>query len=133
MKDRFDNARRLPERTAPAPTRPDCIAQAQPAPSPSGDVPKPAPKRLQDVPMQTTAAKAPAAQKVAAAKKDWTPAAAKPAPAPATRKDWSKPAEKRAEQPAPRKDWGKTTEQRLQDKPAPRPTLARDRDRDRER
>lgn len=133
MKDRFDNARRLPERTAPAPTRPDFIAQAQPTPSPSGDVPKPLPKRLQDVPAQKPATKAPAAQKVATAKKDWAPAAAKPAPAPATRKDWSKPAEQRAEQPAPRKDWGKTTEQRLQDKPAPRPTLARDRDRDRER
>lgn len=130
MKDRFDNARRLPERTAPAPTRPDFIAQAQPAPSPSGDVPKPAPKRLQDVPMQKPATKAPAPQKVATAKKDWTPAAAKPAPA--AKKDWSASAGK-APAPAPRKDWSKTTEQRLQDKPAPRPTLARDRDREPER
>ena len=130
MKDRFDNARRLPERTAPAPTRPDFIAQAQPAPSPSGDVPKPAPRRLQDVPMQKPATRAPAPQKVAAAKKDWTPAAAKPAPA--AKKDWSASAGKVAA-PAPRKDWSKTTEQRLQDKPAPRPTLARDRDREPER
>lgn len=114
MKDRFDNARRMPERTAPAPSRPDFIAQAQPAPSPSGDVPKPAPKRLQDVPLQKPATRTPAQQKVVAAKKDWSASAPKPAP-------------------TVKKDWSKTTEQRLQDKPAPRPTLARDRDRDRDR
>lgn len=95
MKRTFDNARGLPERTAPAPTRPAFIAQAQPAPSPSGDVPKPAPKRLQDVPRQKPATIAPAQQKVVAAKKDWTPAAAKPAPE--VKKDWSASASRTAQ------------------------------------
>lgn len=126
MKDRFDAAR-FQKPAAAMPTKPAFISQAQPAPSPSGDAPKPAPKRLQTVAERQPAM--PAVNKVASAKRDWTPATAKPAPSAA--KDWSASAKPAA--PAPRKDWSKTTEQRLQEKPAPRPKLARDRDREPER
>ncbi len=93
MKRPFDEARRRePRKVDPAPTQAKFISQAQPAPSPSGDAPKPAPKRLQQVPEKTPAM--PAGKRLASAKKDWTPAAAKPAPSP--KKDWSAKAPEQA-------------------------------------
>ena len=68
-----------------AQTIPAFVPQAQPAPSPSGDVPKPAPTRLQEVPKQEPAA--PAFKRLADAKRDFVPATAKPA-AIEKRKDW---------------------------------------------
>lgn len=101
MKDRFERARGIEQRTPPAPTKTAFISQAQPAPSPSGDAPRPAPKRPQQVPL-----KEPILPKVAAPapapRRDWS-ATAKPATSPAPRKDWSAAAPKPA--PAPRKDW----------------------------
>lgn len=52
-----------------AQTIPAFVPQAQPAPSPSGDVPKPAPTRLQEVPKQEPAA--PAFKRLADAKRDF--------------------------------------------------------------
>ncbi|MEX0409785.1 relaxase/mobilization nuclease domain-containing protein [Aquibium sp. LZ166] len=77
MKDRFDNARRL-DKPAPIATKQAYISQAQPAPSPSGDAPKPAPKRLQTIPEKKP--EMPAMKRLADAKRDWTPATAKPSP-----------------------------------------------------
>jgi|APTNR8051073442_1049403.scaffolds.fasta_scaffold02828_9 hypothetical protein len=76
MKDRFDNARR-PISAAPAPTQQAFISQAQPTPSPSGDVPKPAPKRLQEIPK--TEPSTPAFKRLADAKRDFAPATKPPA------------------------------------------------------
>ena len=97
VKDRFDKARRN-ERPAPAPHKPAFISQAQPAPSPSGDAPKPAPKRLQTLPERKP--DMPAVKRLASAKKDWTPAAAKSAPP--AKKDWSATASKEQAQPMKR-------------------------------
>lgn len=58
MKREFDAARRI-ER-APFEQKPAFISQARPAPSPSGDVPKPAPRELQQVPVKPTPAETPA-------------------------------------------------------------------------
>lgn len=97
MKDRFDTVR-FQKPAAPTPTKPVFISQAQPAPSPSGDVPKPAPKRLQEVPDRKP--DMPAVKRLADAKRDWTPAAAKPTPP--VQKDWSASASKPAAQPMKR-------------------------------
>lgn len=111
MKDRFDDAR-LKKAAAPTPTKPAFISQAQPAPSPSGDVPKPAPKRLQTLPDRKP--DMPAVKRLADAKRDFAPAATKPAPA--VQKDWSASASKPQAQPMKRL-----------------PSRSRDRDREPER
>lgn len=126
MKDRFDAAR-FQKPAAAMPTKPAFISQAQPAPSPSGDAPKPAPKRLQTVAERQPAM--PAVKKVASAKRDWTPATAKPAPSAA--KDWSASAKPAA--PAPRKDWSASASREQARPIKPLPPRARDRDREPER
>lgn len=129
MKQDFDKARIRPQEPRRAPTVPEFVARPAPAPSPAGEVPRPAQRVVQDVPApaqrrQETPAPAPA-------KKDWRQATNQQAKAPAAPKDWGATADKSATTPAPRKDWSKTAEQRAQERPAPRPTLAKDRDRDR--
>ncbi|MBW3099265.1 relaxase/mobilization nuclease domain-containing protein [Pseudohoeflea coraliihabitans] len=53
MKEPFDKAREVaPKKSAPAPaTRTMFVPQAMPVPSPSGDVPKPVPRKAQQVPV----------------------------------------------------------------------------------
>lgn len=157
MKRNFDHARTPSAGRAPVVS--EYVTKPAPSPSPAGEAPKVQQRVLQDVP--TAQKKPPERAAMPATKTDWqratksapaqvqTPkdwgvkAERRPdtaAPAQAAKKDWSKepprkdwsaPVEKQAAPPAPRKDWSKSAEQRAQEKPAPRPTLARDRDRER--
>lgn len=84
MKRDFDNARRIEKPAPVARSTPEFVAKPAPAPSPSGDVPKPAARELRQVPAQKPA---PALKRLAEAKKDFSPASAKPAPD--IKKDWN--------------------------------------------
>ncbi|MBS7708178.1 MobA/MobL family protein, partial [Chelatococcus asaccharovorans] len=129
MKHDFDKARIRPQEPRRAPTAPEFVARPAPAPSPSGEVPRPAQRIVQDVPApaprrQETPAPAPAKKdwrqatnqqpRAPQPPRDWSaPAERQQAPAPAARKDWDRPQEKpapqqasKASEPAPRKDWG---------------------------
>lgn len=97
MKRPFENARSGPEDAPRAPTRTAFVSQPGPAPSPSGDVPRPAQKVAQEVPVKTPAL--PAASPAPLPRKDWNAAAAKPTPAP--RKDWNATASERAREIKP--------------------------------
>ncbi len=128
MKDRFDKARQ-PQPVAPVPTKQAFISQAQPAPSPSGEVPRPAPKRLQEVaikkPAPTPSAPAKAPQRA------FADAARKPTRDP--QQDFKRAG--RAPDPAPVKDaayWQqRAKEVRAAEKERPRPQRERDYDRER--
>jgi hypothetical protein len=125
MKDRFETVRRL-DKPAPTPTKQAYISQAQPAPSPSGDAPKPAPKRLQEVPQKKQ--ELPAVQRLADAKRDWTPAAQKPARDP--QRDFRSSSQ---EGSRPVKDAAYWQERGKQAQAQERARPARDRDREPER
>lgn len=84
MKRDFDNARRIEKPAPVARSTPEFVAKPAPVPSPSGDVPRPAARELQQVPAQKPA---PALKRLAEAKKDFSSASAKPAPD--IKKDWS--------------------------------------------
>ncbi len=133
MKRDFDNARRIDKPTPVARTSPEFVAKPAAAPSPSGDVPRPAQRDLQQVPVKKEQSAGRQDQKPAVpAKRDWNAIAgvkssAKPVP---EVKDWSKPAASKAAEP--RRDWdalakGKPTGKAIYTKPA------QDKDRDRER
>lgn len=85
MKREFDNVRRLDRPQPVARSTPEFVAKPAPAPSPAGDVPKPPARELRDVPAQKK--DMPALKRLADAKRDFSPAAAKPAPD--IKKDWN--------------------------------------------
>lgn len=96
VKQDFDKARIRPQEPRRAPSAPEFVARPSPAPSPSGEVPRPSQRTIQDVPTPT-----PRRQET---------------PAPAPRRDWrelnkQREEKQRAERPA--------EQQREQGKPAP--------------
>lgn len=113
MKRKFDKARLAPIEPRRAPVTPEYVARPAPAPSPSGDVPKPPQRVLQNVPAQTDRQQDKPAS--APAQNHWRKATNQQAKAPPPPKDWSAPARNQSA-PPPRKDWNKAQEKA---RPAP--------------
>lgn len=132
MKREFDNARRIEKPQPVARSTPEFVAKPAPAPSPSGEVPQPAKRELQQVPVKKEQDAGRQDKKPAAsAKRDWNAIAGVKSSQPIPEvKDWSTPvASKTAE---PRRDWDALSKGKPTGKPIYTPQTP-DKDRDRER
>lgn len=111
-----------------APTAKEFVARPSPAPSPSGDAPRPPERRLENIPAPAT--EKPAGERVATQpRKDWTQTAAPSEAKPVPKKDWTQTATPTETKPAPKKDWTKAADAPREFKTLPPRDKTPDRDR----